>query len=414
MNAIEKNKYQLFLERYRNNPTLYGMAIGFVADNGYVAVSSMSKEEYDASAAKDAKMLGQAAADELFKAAKDIVENTTPMMLIAIVGNEFLPNTYLQEVYGSRVSRGEAVCPDCRGNLFKDTEGGELICVKCGKRIPLDRMDTLIPKVSFHSAKRQDGSVQSQATIQFDEMTQFVANQGDEFVHDEELRSELRKKWAAYVLCNGIPPYTSIYDLDLEEVWDAVANACGDDNLPECWASKERFTENLSRAVISMDYDEDIQKEPAAAPAFVSDTMESYYKGLCKSCPNGTCAYNSTGECRYPMVFHRHPERNEDGTCRSNTDDELAYIVKFIAGMENGFTEDCADPSGAQLRALWTAYCLRKGLDVDTSKYDSALLTLWEAIPAALREAPEDANATEVLMWADYDSFDAYMCKHLV
>lgn len=79
---------------------------------------------------------------------------------------------------------------------------------------------------------------------------------------------------------------------------------------------------------------------------------------------------------------------------------ELGYLLAFAS--ENCFdSEVCCD----QLRSLWTAYCLHHGLDADTAQYDNDLLTLWTEV-----EATESDN----VFWNDFDSFDNFMCCHLV
>lgn len=58
-----------------------------------------------------------------------------------------------------------------------------------------------------------------------------------------------------------------------------------------------------------------------------------------------------------------------------------------------------------QFRCLWTAYCLRHGLDVDTAVYDNDLAALWNTV------AEDEADIAD---WNDYDSFGNFMCRYLV
>lgn len=58
-----------------------------------------------------------------------------------------------------------------------------------------------------------------------------------------------------------------------------------------------------------------------------------------------------------------------------------------------------------QLRCLWTAYCLHYNLDVDTSSYDSELWELWQSSIICDEDTAD---------WSDFDSFDNFMCAHLV
>lgn len=79
---------------------------------------------------------------------------------------------------------------------------------------------------------------------------------------------------------------------------------------------------------------------------------------------------------------------------------EFQYICAFAA--QSSFdVEVCRD----QLRALWTAYCLHNGLDVDTLQYDNELLRLWYVVS----NFEEDTGD-----WGGYDSFDGFMCEYLI
>lgn len=82
---------------------------------------------------------------------------------------------------------------------------------------------------------------------------------------------------------------------------------------------------------------------------------------------------------------------------------ELEFIQAFIEGA--CFDEEvCQD----QLRCLWTAYCLRYNLDVDTSVYDNDLLSLWQKM-----EDTDNGGEPDTACWSDFDSFDLFMCKYL-
>lgn len=84
-----------------------------------------------------------------------------------------------------------------------------------------------------------------------------------------------------------------------------------------------------------------------------------------------------------------------------NREAEFEFLLRFAAeafiGEETVFS---------QLRSLWTAYCFHHDLDVDTSRYDNDLLSLWEAVT---RSGEEDTQH-----WSDFDSFDQFMCAWLV
>lgn len=99
-------------------------------------------------------------------------------------------------------------------------------------------------------------------------------------------------------------------------------------------------------------------------------------------------------------------ERNGDSAKMKDTsrESELYFIHGFIMGtpFEN---EVCRD----QLRCLWTAYCLRYDLTVDTAGYDNDLLGLWHTM-----EDMGNGGEPETADRSDYDSFDEFMCRYLV
>lgn len=57
----------------------------------------------------------------------------------------------------------------------------------------------------------------------------------------------------------------------------------------------------------------------------------------------------------------------------------------------------------AQLRSLWTAYCVCKDYEVDTASYDRDVMQLWEVV------CKNDTNP-----FAEFEDFDNFMCEHLV
>ena len=79
---------------------------------------------------------------------------------------------------------------------------------------------------------------------------------------------------------------------------------------------------------------------------------------------------------------------------------ELDFIFGFVN--EGGFDQDVAC---YQLICLWTAFCLRNGLDVDTAEYDRIVLEVLEALTAS-EEDPA--------FWGNFDEFDNSMAKYLV
>lgn len=60
-----------------------------------------------------------------------------------------------------------------------------------------------------------------------------------------------------------------------------------------------------------------------------------------------------------------------------------------------------------QLRALWTAYCLRHNLDCDTKQYDERLAEIWQAV---VYQTDVFADSEE---FRDMRAFDLYMGEEL-
>lgn len=79
---------------------------------------------------------------------------------------------------------------------------------------------------------------------------------------------------------------------------------------------------------------------------------------------------------------------------------ELEYMKKFA--QESYFDDEL---SRDQLRSLWTAYCLHNDLIVDTYTYDNDIMELWSVVSLGEEDTAE---------WSDFDSFDNFMCAHLV
>ncbi len=83
---------------------------------------------------------------------------------------------------------------------------------------------------------------------------------------------------------------------------------------------------------------------------------------------------------------------------------ELQFIRDFVA--DACFENDiCCD----QLRSLWTAYCLRHDLIVDTYEYDQSIMDIWNVIEDAGGGGEQDTA-----FWSNFDSFDDFMCAYLV
>ena len=77
---------------------------------------------------------------------------------------------------------------------------------------------------------------------------------------------------------------------------------------------------------------------------------------------------------------------------------EFAYILKFIKESEGDIIYM------EQLRALWTAFCLHQNIDVDTHKYDDAMLDIVECLK----------KTDSSLYKCEFEKFYNEMSKYLV
>ncbi len=82
-------------------------------------------------------------------------------------------------------------------------------------------------------------------------------------------------------------------------------------------------------------------------------------------------------------------------------DDELKFMRGFAKSADFDYDNNYELKT---LRILWTAYCLHKNLDTDTSKYDSKLSEIWEVL----------SGKSPLIRDAGFEKFNRYMCKHLV
>lgn len=131
------------------------------------------------------------------------------------------------------------------------------------------------------------------------------------------------------------------------------------------------------------------------------------YKATCPVCGNRLMLCD---ECR-----HRGPDGelapggcdydSESDTCKFNDvgdapglKAELRFILEFAR--ERDFFEEV---ERRQLRALWSAYCLRHNRCCDTRPYDEELLELWNEINKNADAVAGDAD------WSSYERFDLYM-----
>ena len=131
------------------------------------------------------------------------------------------------------------------------------------------------------------------------------------------------------------------------------------------------------------------------------------YKATCPVCGNRLMLCD---ECR-PRGPGREPVPggcdydSESDTCKFNDvgdtpglKAELRFILEFAR--ERDFLEEV---ERRQLRALWSAYCLRHDRCCDTRPYDEELLELWNEINKNADAVAGDAD------WSCYERFDLYM-----
>lgn len=131
------------------------------------------------------------------------------------------------------------------------------------------------------------------------------------------------------------------------------------------------------------------------------------YKAYCPVCGErlmlcDACRHNSDGEyvggCDYGVTCYGGL-RN---TCKHNQEQnkEFEFILDFIRNEDFSVQACCS-----QLRALWTAYCLKHDMSVDTAKYDAILMMIWNKI---------SNKQIHPVAWNDFEDFDGYMCEDMV
>ncbi len=80
---------------------------------------------------------------------------------------------------------------------------------------------------------------------------------------------------------------------------------------------------------------------------------------------------------------------------------EYEYILEYIESSDN--LDEMVVMQ--QLRCLWTAYCLHQDLDVDTAKYDSRMVDMWNVM---------QENESAPYSSLEYERFYNAMSKYLV
>lgn len=103
-----------------------------------------------------------------------------------------------------------------------------------------------------------------------------------------------------------------------------------------------------------------------------------------------TCHFNQSGR-----------KNSTDGYASANRKAEFSYLLEFAASAEFDGSQGV---QMRQLRTLWSAYCLRHNLDVDTRQYKDDLTILWEVVKGNpdSEYTPERAN-----------DFDRYMRQYI-
>lgn len=80
---------------------------------------------------------------------------------------------------------------------------------------------------------------------------------------------------------------------------------------------------------------------------------------------------------------------------------DFSFILDYIKGCEEIFGTTAIQ----QLRALWTAFCIRRNIDVDTDKYDRLINEMW----LHLLNSTGTHHAKN-----KFEKFDNFMCEYLV
>jgi hypothetical protein len=87
---------------------------------------------------------------------------------------------------------------------------------------------------------------------------------------------------------------------------------------------------------------------------------------------------------------------------------EMAFMLKFAREEDFGY-----EVNKKQLRSLWTAYCIRRGYECDTAKYDEDLFWIWKAIKENDSCAWHDVDDDGVIRYG-YSGFENYMCEEVI
>ena len=132
---------------------------------------------------------------------------------------------------------------------------------------------------------------------------------------------------------------------------------------------------------------------------------ENIIRGLLRMIRISDLCKNNTESTELVRDLRGYAEMYRSGETLNRKIDKTEEVMEEAAedfSREACFeSEECRD----QLRSLWTAYCLHNNLIVDTGTYDDDILELWSAVSLGEEDTAE---------WSDFDSFDDFMCAHLV
>lgn len=211
-----EEKIKAFLARYEDNMTLYNMAVGFVLDNGFVAVGRMTREEFDAAINKEREFFSNSA-NALFDAAKDIVESCTPLVLCSIVGHNS-DSVYRNNIHGADAVRATAGCPVCGKSYFNyDAKSAQYKCCGCGYTVR--DAEELTPALGGKKAE-------APRPVTLGSIIRFVDEYGDELTDYNSITEQMKALWTAYCLCNDMEPDTAAYDSEAAAIWQRVMEKC--------------------------------------------------------------------------------------------------------------------------------------------------------------------------------------------
>lgn len=150
--------------------------------------------------------------------------------------------------------------------------------------------------MSYYKEKGREVADRLHATIAYTDYTALV-NAIDDIDTLDERDKRLEELWGFF---EDVP-----MDPETERIEEGFLGFPPGTDREDIW---HWFDERHSRGVAYLLYNDGVDRTSKTA-------MLLYYSELCFSCETHDCAYNSAGECRYPMVHHRPPIITDDDGC---------------------------------------------------------------------------------------------------